>query len=125
MKDVQCYEIFGGIALKNHAFSFLSVSVAKLNFTANVCHLQLPAETLNLLHMLVAQAHELGLPCVICEFHIAMSTICLLHLLVNGYCMTFRISLIYILWLRAQCWSLYANIKIIYVLQSGFLCLTS
>ena len=22
MKDVQCYEIFGGIALKNHAFSF-------------------------------------------------------------------------------------------------------
>ena len=24
MKDVQCYEIFGGIALKNHAFSFKS-----------------------------------------------------------------------------------------------------
>ena len=23
MKDVQCYELFGGIALKNHAFSFL------------------------------------------------------------------------------------------------------
>ena len=22
MKGVQCYEIFGGIALKNHAFSF-------------------------------------------------------------------------------------------------------
>ena len=22
MKDVQCYELFGGIALKNHAFSF-------------------------------------------------------------------------------------------------------
>ena len=22
MKDVQCYEIFGGIVLKNHAFSF-------------------------------------------------------------------------------------------------------
>ena len=23
MKGVQCYELFGGIALKNHAFSFL------------------------------------------------------------------------------------------------------
>ena len=23
MKDVQCYELFGGIALKNHAFSLL------------------------------------------------------------------------------------------------------
>ena len=23
MKDVQCYELFGGIALKNHAFSFM------------------------------------------------------------------------------------------------------
>ena len=22
MKDVQCYDLFGGIALKNHAFSF-------------------------------------------------------------------------------------------------------
>ena len=22
MKDVQCYELFGGITLKNHAFSF-------------------------------------------------------------------------------------------------------
>ena len=22
MKDVQCYELFGGIALKNHTFSF-------------------------------------------------------------------------------------------------------
>ena len=22
MKDVECYELFGGIALKNHAFSF-------------------------------------------------------------------------------------------------------
>ena len=25
MKDVQCYELFGGIALKNHAFSFLFI----------------------------------------------------------------------------------------------------
>ena len=24
MKDVQCYELFGGIALKNHAFLFIS-----------------------------------------------------------------------------------------------------
>ena len=23
MKDVQCYEVFGGIALKNHAFSIV------------------------------------------------------------------------------------------------------
>ena len=26
MKDVQCHELFGGIALKNHAFSFFSFS---------------------------------------------------------------------------------------------------
>ena len=25
MKDVQCYELFGGIALKNHAFLFLFI----------------------------------------------------------------------------------------------------
>ena len=25
MKDVQCYELFGGIALKNHAFAFARV----------------------------------------------------------------------------------------------------
>ena len=24
VKDVQCYELFGGIALKNHAFSFIA-----------------------------------------------------------------------------------------------------
>ena len=28
MKDVQCYELFGGIALKNHAFSFFHFSCA-------------------------------------------------------------------------------------------------
>ena len=27
MKDVQCYELFGGIALKNHAFSFFIFTV--------------------------------------------------------------------------------------------------
>ena len=27
MKDVQCYELFGGIALKNHAFSFYIFTV--------------------------------------------------------------------------------------------------
>ena len=26
MKDVQCYELFGGIALKNHAFLFFHFS---------------------------------------------------------------------------------------------------
>ena len=25
MKNVQCYELFGGIALKNHAFSFFNL----------------------------------------------------------------------------------------------------
>ena len=30
MKDVQCYELFGGIALKNHAFSFHFSYVDKL-----------------------------------------------------------------------------------------------
>ena len=27
MKGVQCYELFGGIALKNHAFSFFFISI--------------------------------------------------------------------------------------------------
>ena len=27
MKGVQCYELFGGIALKNHAFSFFLFSM--------------------------------------------------------------------------------------------------
>ena len=27
MKGVQCYELFGGIALKNHAFSFFHLTV--------------------------------------------------------------------------------------------------
>ena len=28
MKDVQCYELFGGIALKNHAFSFSIIIIS-------------------------------------------------------------------------------------------------
>ena len=27
MKDVQCYELFGGIALKDHAFSFFKYNL--------------------------------------------------------------------------------------------------
>ena len=27
MRDVQCYELFGGIALKNHAFSYSSCGI--------------------------------------------------------------------------------------------------
>ena len=30
MKDVQCCELFGGIALKNHAFSFSIISICFL-----------------------------------------------------------------------------------------------
>ena len=29
MKDVQCYELFGGIALKNNEFSFFMFAVAQ------------------------------------------------------------------------------------------------
>ena len=33
VKDVQCYDLFGGIALKNHAFSFIGVIIDnELNF---------------------------------------------------------------------------------------------
>ena len=31
MKDVQCYELFGGIALKNHAFSFHFIFIYEIN----------------------------------------------------------------------------------------------
>ena len=30
MKGVQCYELFGGIALKNHTFSFFHIVLAYL-----------------------------------------------------------------------------------------------
>ena len=33
MKNVQCYELFGGIALKNHAFSF---SITETSIMQNV-----------------------------------------------------------------------------------------
>ena len=35
MKGVQCYEFFGGIALKNHAFSFFSFSYMTLSILAS------------------------------------------------------------------------------------------
>ena len=53
------------------------VNVAKLNFSANVCHLQQSVETPNLLHKQAAQAHELGLPCVICELLFVKFTLCI------------------------------------------------
>ena len=47
MKGVQCYELFGGIALKNHAFSFSYItsltnnchviSLKILDFLFNIC----------------------------------------------------------------------------------------
>ena len=42
MKDVQCYELFGGIALKNHAFSlskqalYAALYIAKVEWCSNV-----------------------------------------------------------------------------------------
>ena len=33
MKGVQCYELFGGIALKNHAFSFQGSVLGPMFFT--------------------------------------------------------------------------------------------
>ena len=46
-------------------------------FSANVCHLQQSVETPNLLHKQAAQAHELGLPCVICELLFVKFTLCI------------------------------------------------
>ena len=40
MKDVQCYELFGGIARKNHAFSFfsqLNATDAEMRFEVVSC----------------------------------------------------------------------------------------
>ena len=36
MKDVQCYELFGGIALKNHAFSFSLLRKRKMKTYSDV-----------------------------------------------------------------------------------------
>ena len=38
MKGVQCYELFGGIALKNNAFSFFSFSLRSTYKIACLCH---------------------------------------------------------------------------------------
>ena len=35
MKDVQCYELFGGIALKYHAFSFFFIYFINTHFAAD------------------------------------------------------------------------------------------
>ena len=37
MKGVQCYELFGGIALKNHAFSFFIFIKDMLEDVVNGC----------------------------------------------------------------------------------------
>ena len=62
-----------------------AVNVAKLNFSTNVCHLQQSVETPNLWHKLAAQAHELGLPCVILELHFVRPTLCICPLHVCKY----------------------------------------
>ena len=52
MKGVQCYELFGGIALKNHAFSFSFFQLERFIYicgskTAFVCSTDGEAETLS------------------------------------------------------------------------------
>ena len=45
VKGVQCYELFGGIALKNHAFSFswrTYVNKVVMNFVKHGCLLNEP-----------------------------------------------------------------------------------
>ena len=36
MKDVQCYELFGGIALKNHAFSYILYHISRKGQLKNI-----------------------------------------------------------------------------------------
>ena len=38
MKDVQCYELFGGIALKNHAFSFFQFPFISFHVLICIMH---------------------------------------------------------------------------------------
>ena len=45
MKDVQCYELFGGIAPKNHAFSFFHSANVFISYTAAVMRLCLARTT--------------------------------------------------------------------------------
>ena len=50
MKDVQCYELFGGIALKNHAFSFfMSGEFHRDHKTVTELRLILPPTVLGML----------------------------------------------------------------------------
>ena len=39
VKDVQCYELYGGIALKNHAFSFF-ISILSERTAIDTCNLK-------------------------------------------------------------------------------------
>ena len=73
MKGVQCYELFGGIALKNHTFSFSflaqgeniwmlgfepSTSVSKTDILANIDNMNkiiLHSTSINVLNFPVAQ----------------------------------------------------------------------
>ena len=50
MKDVQCYELFGGIALKNHAFSFSFLSGGR--FTPYFLGSMVDVKALGLPHVL-------------------------------------------------------------------------
>ena len=47
MKDVQCYELFGGIALKNHAFSFFFHIANGCPFCIDRISIQTPCNSSN------------------------------------------------------------------------------
>ena len=49
MKDVQCYELFGGIALKNHAFSFFFIFISSKESTLPLREASLKVLDVNLI----------------------------------------------------------------------------
>ena len=71
MKGVQCYELFGGIALKNHAFSFFSF-------------LQLEFQSIFTMMCLVCQFSGILGYCYPLMFYVLLMASCLLFYVVVG-----------------------------------------
>ena len=57
MKDVQCYELFGGIALKNHAFSFSRLEEFIATLLMFLLHIIFSSFFLFLIHATTIQSH--------------------------------------------------------------------
>ena len=62
MKGVQCYELFGGIALKNNTFSFFSFSIDLGNRAAFIMIVERETNDLDHVVLLTTEGGRIHLP---------------------------------------------------------------